>query len=313
MTRADHRRAGDDTADRRQADFERHLSTLLDGYANDAPVRTDTLVAGGLTRGRRMRARRRALWGAGTAACAGALTVVVLVSGGAPNPAPSQASGVTIPDFSPAAASASGTPLTGKQAVTELRGLLPDNGTTGARWWDGAAEDAKRPAAGGRLLLHGTEVTVSVQGNFQLTAADALTKEAARESSRATDKSGAVSPDKSAAARHAEDGKRTQPASRAQLRTFYSCPARSAPGTTLSDCSARNLSDGSVLLTYQERHGDLVQRTADLLRKDGTRVVLTAANAENAKKGPPNTPTPPLTSTELSDLARSTTWHPWSP
>lgn len=211
------------------------------------------------------------------------------------------------------------TALTGKEAVAELRDLLPEGEATGAHWWDGN-DDQARPAAGGRLLLDGAEVTVDVQGNFQLTGADGLTKDAARKAARSTDgrqdKSGKAAPDKSAAAQRAKeesksDGKNIRPATRAELRTFYSCAARTASDATLSGCAARNLTDGSVLITYQERHGDLVERTADLLRKDGTRVVLTTANAADAKKGPASTATPPLTTEQLTDMARSKTWQPW--
>lgn len=317
VERPGHQLSGEET------EFERRLGALLDEHAESTSVPTDTLVAGGLARGRRMRARRRALWGAGTVACASALAAVVVVSWGAPDHAPAQAGGVTIPEFAPAAAATGAPPgktaLTGKEAVAELRDLLPEGGATGARWWEGN-DDQARPAAGGRLLLDGAEVTVGVQGNFQLTGADGLAKEAARKAARATDgredKSGKVAPDKSAAAQRAKeesqsDGKHIRPATRAELRTFYSCAARTAPDATLSDCSAGNLSDGSVLITYQERHGDVVERTADLLRKDGTRVVLTAANASDAKKGPASTATPPLTTEQLTDMARSREWHPW--
>ncbi|MFJ9089400.1 hypothetical protein ACIRL3_44010 [Streptomyces sp. NPDC102384] len=327
-----HRAEGDvrnqvDQLSGEETEFEHRLGALLDGYAEDAPAPTDTLVAGGLARGRRMRARRRALWGAGTVACASALAAVVVVSWGAPNRAPAQAGGVTIPEFAPAAAATGAPPgktaLTGKEAVAELRDLLPKGEATGARWWDGNDDEA-RPTAGGRLLLDGAEVTVDVQGNFQLTGADGLTKDAARKAARSADgrqdgrqdKSGKVAPDKSAAAQRAKeesksDGKNIRPATRAELRTFYSCAARTASDATLSGCAARNLTDGSVLITYQESHGDLVERTADLLRKDGTRVVLTAANAADAKKGPASTATPPLTAEQLTDMARSKTWQPW--
>ncbi|MET8471940.1 hypothetical protein ABZY90_21775 [Streptomyces sp. NPDC006422] len=303
-------------------EFERHLGALLDAYAEEAGAPVDPLVAGGLARGRRLRARRRALWGAGTVACAGAVAAVVVFSGSTPHRAVLEAGGVTIPDFAPVAAASSGaSAVTGQEAVDTLRGLLPHGGAgaTGARAWDGP-DERSRPSAGGRLLLEGSEVAVSVQGNFQLTGADALGKEAARKGAGGAegrvDKSGTAAPDKSAAAREAkgdgkDGGKQIRPATRAELRTFYSCAARTAPDADLSGCTARNVSGGAVLITYEEHRGDLVERTADLLRKDGTRVVLTAANAADPKQGPATAAAPPLTTGQLSRMAGSKAWQPW--
>ncbi|MGW3493910.1 hypothetical protein [Streptomyces sp. NPDC001020] len=303
-------------------EFGARVGQLLDGYARELPAPTDTLVTEGLVRGRRMKRRRQSLWGAaafvGVSALAGA---VVLSGGGTTDGRDTQAGGVVIPAFEPVAAK-SGAPdgkvaLTGRQAVATLRGLLPGTpATSGYGWWDGPKEPTE-VSAGGRLLVHGAEVAVSVQGNFQLTSVGALSKDAARaaaESGGHQDKTGAAAPDKSAAAQQNGTGKGTKslhPATRSELQKFYSCQGRTAPDTTLSACTARNLSDGSVLITYEEHQGKLVRRTADLLRKDGTRVVLIAANAADGKRGPASTATPPLTEAQLAHVVENTAWQPW--
>ncbi|MEV1020410.1 hypothetical protein [Streptomyces sp. NPDC050264] len=312
-----------------EAEFERRLGALLDGYAGELAGPGEDLVAGGMVRGRRMRGRRRALWGAAAVVCAGVVAGGAALGAGPGGGPAAQADGVTIPVFEPVAAASgppAGTrPLTGEEAVTTLRGLLPGApATTGRRGWQGPRE-AARADAGGRLLVAGAEVTVSVQGNVQLTAVEALGKDAARtaaEEAGRQDKSGTTAPDKEAArdasgqgtkdkGANGEGAKKVRPVTRAELRTFYSCAAKAAPGITVSGCDARNLADGSVLITYEEHDGRLVRRTADLLRKDGTRVVVTTANAADAERGPASTATPPLTTAELARVARAKAWQPW--
>ncbi|MGP2438726.1 hypothetical protein [Streptomyces sp. JW3] len=247
----------------------------------------------------------------------------VVLGGGATGGTAGQADWVVIPSFETVAVRsgppAGKTALTGERAVATLRGLLLGKpATSGPAWWDGD-EGKQRVSAGGRVLVNGGEVAVSVQGDFQLTRADALGKDTARAAARGTDgpdKSGTAAPDKSAAASAAtgQDGKgkaAQRPASRAELAEFYSCAAREAADVTLRDCAARNLADGSVLITYEEQRGELVRRTADLLRADGTRVVLVTANAADAKAGPAVTAAPPLTSAQLARVAGSGDWQPW--
>ncbi|MFJ8821370.1 hypothetical protein ACIREE_06260 [Streptomyces sp. NPDC102467] len=309
-----------------EAEFERRLGALLDGYAGELPGPGEDLVTGGMVRGRRMRVRRRALWGAATVVCAGVVAGGAALGAGPRGGPAAQADGVTIPVFEPVAAASgppAGTrPLTGEEAVTTLRGLLPGApATTGQRGWQGPRE-AARADAGGRLLVAGAEVAVSVQGNVQLTAVEALGKDAARaaaEEAGRQDKSGTAAPDKEAARDASGKGakasgkgaKKVRPVTRAELRAFYSCAARAAPGITVSGCDARNLADDAVLITYEEHEGRLVRRTADLLRKDGTRIVVTTANAADAERGPASTATPPLTTAELARVAQAGAWQPW--
>ncbi|MFE4409215.1 hypothetical protein ACIQFZ_28410 [Streptomyces sp. NPDC093064] len=305
-------------------EFGARVGQLLDGYARELPAPTDTLVTEGLVRGRRMKRRRQTLWGAAAFAGVSALTgAVVLSGGGTTGGRATQADGVVIPAFKPVAAT-SGAPdgkvaLTGKQAVATLRGLLPGTpATSGYSFWDGPKEPLQ-VSAGGRLLVDGTEVAVSLQGNFQLTSVGALSKDRARAAAGLgvrQDKTGTAAPDKSAARKAQQDGtgkgtKSMHPATRLELQKFYSCQGRTAPGTTLSACTARNLGDGSVLITYEEHQGKLVRRTADLLRKDGTRIVLTAANAADGKRGPASTATPPLTEAQLAHVVGNAAWQPW--
>lgn len=314
-------------------EFDARLGRLLDDHVREAPAPTDALVVGGLVRGRRMRRRRRTLWGAAAFVGVSAITGTVVLSAGATGGPAAQADGVVIPSFETVAARsgapAGRTALTGERAVAILRGLLPgEPATSGAAWWDGErGED--QVSAGGRLLLNGGEITVSVQGDFQLTSADALTKDAARAAASASasdqpDKSGASAPDKSAAAagggeegkstetgKGGEGGKVQRPVTREQLERFYSCDARESADATLRDCDARNVDDGAVLITYEEHQGGLIRRTADLLREDGTRVVLVTANAADAKEGPARTAAPPLTSAQLARVAESGDWQPW--
>ncbi|MDR3079511.1 MAG: hypothetical protein LBV60_01035 [Streptomyces sp.] len=304
-------------------EFGARVGQLLDGYARELPAPTDTLVTEGLVRGRRMKRRRQTLWGAAAFVGVSALAGAVVLSGGTTAGRAPQADGVVIPAFEPVAAK-SGAPdgkvaLTGKQAVATLRALLPGKpATSGSGWWDGPKEPTQ-VSAGGRLLVNGAEVAVSVQGNFQLTSVDALSKDAARAaagSGEGQDKTGTVAPDKSAAANAQQGGtgkgtKSMHPATRSELQKFYSCQGRTAPGTTLSACTARNLGDGSVLITYEEHQGKLVRRTADLLRKDGTRVVLITANAADGKRGPAVTAAPPLTEAQLTHVVENTAWQPW--
>ncbi|NED81105.1 hypothetical protein G3I76_13535, partial [Streptomyces sp. SID11233] len=62
----------------------------------------------------------------------------------------------------------------------------------------------------------------------------------------------------------------------------------------LRSCTTANLPDGSLVLRYETRTGSLITRTADVLRPDATRVVVTASNAKDTKHGPADLATPPL-------------------
>ncbi|WSQ10163.1 hypothetical protein OG604_21660 [Streptomyces sp. NBC_01231] len=324
--------------ERDEREFGPRLGSMLDAYADELPTPATDLVSGGLARGRRLRRRRQTLWGAAvftvaTGLAGGAVLAGVIpdgTGGGKDNQAADAT--VTIPDFSLAAAQTSApagkVAVTGKAAVATLRDLLPGRpATSGYRWWDGK-EGADSVSAGGRLLVQGrAETTVSVQGAFQLTAFDALDKDAAREAAgksgqreQEQDKSGRTAPDKSAAAKEAAGSepeskstsdKKIRPATKAELQTFYSCAARADAKATLSSCQARNLDDGSVLISYEETSGPLTRRTADLLRKDGTRIVVVTSNSTDTKRGPADVTALPLTLAQLTAIADSADWQAW--
>ncbi|MEV2216383.1 hypothetical protein AB0H86_34030 [Streptomyces sp. NPDC050997] len=314
--------------ERDEREFGPRLGSMLDAYADELPTPATDLVSGGLARGRRLRRRRQTLWGAAVFTVATGLAGGAVLAGVMPGDAGSgkdnQAADatVTIPDFSLAAAQTSApagkVAVTGEAAVATLRDLLPGKPTTsGYQWWNGK-EGADSVSAGGRLLIQGrAETTVSLQGAFQLTAFDALDKDAAREAAgksgqREQDKSGRTAPDKSAAANEAAgSGKKLRPATEAELQTFYSCADRAETGVTLASCRARNLDDGSVLISYEEKSGTLTRRTADLLRKDGTRIVVVTSNSTDTKRGPADVTAPPLTLAQLTDIAGSAEWQAW--
>ncbi|MFE3853134.1 hypothetical protein ACFXPN_18605 [Streptomyces griseorubiginosus] len=320
--------------ERDEQEFGPRLGRMLDAYA-DVPA--PDLVSGGLARGRRLRRRRQSLWGAAVFTVATGVTAGVVLTGMLPDDSTGRTRNqavVTIPDFSLAASGTSGpdgkAAVTGKSTVATLRDLLPGKpATSGYQWWE-SKEGAETVSAGGRLLMRGgkAETTVSIQGNFQLTAYDALSKDAARAAAEAPggapeDKSGRTAPDKSAAAKEAAGSdksgtdkagspKKVRPATKAELQSFYSCADRAATaGATLSSCSARNLADGSVLIGYEERAGALIRRTADLLRKDGTRIVLVTSNSTDGKHGPADLAAPPLSLAQLATIAESPNWQPW--
>jgi hypothetical protein len=338
-----------------EQDFGPRLGRILEGYARELPSPPSDLVSAGMARGRRLRRRRQSLWGAAgltltAGLVGGAVLGGVLPGGGADDTtakgtARDSGTAVTIPDFSLAAAQTSApagkTALTGKTSVAILRDLLPGDPTTsGYQWWDGAqggdakgsgakgseAKEGDRPVqAGGRLLMAvgggQAEVTVSVEGSFQLTTFDALSKDAAREAAGdQQDKRKNAAPDKSAAARDAagqqdpaegEEGKKLRPVTKAQLQDFYSCQARRESGVRQTACVARNLDDGSVEISYEEKSGSLVRRTSDVLRGDGTRIVVTVSNSSDSKRGPAEAASPPLTMAQVTDTATSARWQPW--
>ncbi|WP_405797242.1 hypothetical protein [Streptomyces sp. NBC_01506] len=330
---------------RDEQEFGPRLGHLLEAHA-DAYGPAPDLVSGGLARGRRLKRRRQTLWGAAAFTVATGLTGAMVLTGMLPGDSTgdrANQAALTIPDFSLVASETSApdgkVSVTGKATVATLRDLLPDKPTTsGYQWWENK-EGADTVSAGGRLLTSGgkAETTVSLQGNFQLTAFDALSKDAARAAATdsgatAPDKSGETAPDKSAAAKGATGtdktgtdktgtdktgtdktgtDKKVRPATKAELKTFYSCADRAVVGAGLSSCSARNLDDGSVLISYEERSGTLIRRTADLLRKDGTRIMLITSNSTDSKGGPAKIAAPPLTLSQLAGIAGSADWQPW--
>ncbi|WP_327352689.1 hypothetical protein [Streptomyces sp. NBC_01304] len=90
-----------------------------------------------------------------------------------------------------------------------------------------------------------------------------------------------------------------------QLVDFYSCKSRVEPGEF---CRATNLDDGSVLLLFERRNGELIERNADLLRIDGTRLTAGAANGADVEDGPVVGTKPPLTLKQLKSIVTSDKW-----
>ncbi|MEV4875705.1 hypothetical protein [Streptomyces cyaneofuscatus] len=306
--------------ERDEQEFAPRMAQLLDTYAAELPAPGTDLVRGGLARGRRTRRRRRFL--GGLAVCTVAMAGGLVFTGLKPDGDTSRQaadSAVTIPDFSLAAAESppeGKDPVTGKAVVATLGKLLPGQPpTSGRTWWDGD-EDGGTVSAGGRLLT-GTgqdraETAVSLQGRFQLTAFDALDKEAARAAGGAEqDKSGTTAPEKSEAAKEAGQDKKVRPATDAELQAFYSCEGRKDAELTMASCTARNLKDGSVLISYEEKSGSFTRRTADLLRADGTRILLVTSNSADSKRGPTGAGSPPVDRAALDRMVQSPHWQAW--
>jgi hypothetical protein len=232
------------------------LSRTLDTALNDLPLRTEFLVAGAVARGTRTRRRRRvALWSsAGTAVAA--LTAVALLVAVPGQQATVQT--VALPDFSSAG---SGSAPAGKEAVsgaatvallTELLPGEPSVADTDSR--DSDPEYTAVQTYGEVTLTDGGSVAVWLQGAF------------VREPEK-SDRAG------SGFDRPTSKPEASDPAhmpSRSELGRHYSCQGGD------SGCRISKLGDGSVLLFRERGSGSGAALTADVLRPDGTRVVVTA-------------------------------------
>ncbi|MER5478378.1 hypothetical protein ABT026_15585 [Streptomyces sp. NPDC002734] len=303
------------------------VGALLEECAQDV-IPPAELVRGGLAQGRRMRVRRRVTRTVTALVVAGGVTTGALAVGGSPGRAPAEAArGVVVPDFSSVAASSAAadrTPVTGATVLRTLEALLPgDPAVSGRQKWDG---DAPGSGAGARLLADGAEVQADVQGDFQFAMRRHPSKEAPPGARADTPGGKEAAPggreaapggreaapgDKEAARRKAGPAEAPEVDEEA-LRDFYSCAGRRTAGVRQASCSARNLDDGSMLITYEEREGELVRRIADVLRGDGTRVVITAVNGADGKYGPALFATPPYTQTQLAALAAAPGWRAWA-
>ncbi|MET9498312.1 hypothetical protein [Streptomyces sp. NPDC006552] len=275
---------------------------------SDLPVRTETLVSGAVTRGRRTRRRRRAVaWStAGTALCALTAFAVTTALPGS-HAGDTTATSVRIPDF--AAVGAQASPPAGKEALTGaatvdiLRDLLP--GGPGpqptVRWQNTDPRFTSVQTMGSITTRDKTVVDVRVMGDFVFSPAEA---EAAPGTPPSADKSGGtVAPDKEArkkdaARRSHESGiaKQRHDTSRSQLQHLYTCDVRST--TPLTDCHVSTLEGGATLLAYTTTTDGVRTRTADLLRPDGTRILVTATGTS-------------LTEARLRTIAASPRWQQW--
>ena len=298
----------------------------------ELPAPSRDLVEGAITVGRRTRRRRQlTAWGA---ACTAAAIVAgtVLLTGGGSGQAPSVASAtVRIPSLALAAAQAGPPPgkaaLTGQATVKILQRLLPEGTRTSGHHWQSADQADSAVQTHGQLLMDladgQAEVSADFQARFTLAVLDAPVKSAAQKSAQGPAKCTAKNtakdaaktgdrPDKAEAAKQsaAAAAKKARPATRAELLAFYSCDTHEFDGAVAS-CHAGNLADGSVLMTFEERSGALVRRTADLLRKDGTRIVVSTSNAPDSKHGPADIASPPLSTDQLTRIATSPRWQQW--
>lgn len=269
---------------------EHGLSKIMREAVGDARPPTRAMVDGALRQGRRMRSRRR------ITVAAVALAVVGLVAGASlfgayfptytdgvktlsagPGAEPGK---VTIPDFSKLPKNPqppAGTErITGRAAVQTLKELMPQARTSGY-------ESQQNPLTSyevfGRLNTEGRPVGVEVQVNLQPGfGRDSFVQ---------------------------QDG--ADPAH--TLAGFYSCEHRVPEGGKMSACGVSNLRDGSVLMMYEDRSGLLLRRHADLLRTDGTRVVVATSNGADVEDGPVVDVHPPLSLDELRSIVTSSRWQ----
>lgn len=84
--------------------------------------------------------------------------------------------------------------------------------------------------------------------------------------------------------------------------------------STYLDCRESTLSDGSLLMTFEEHtavaDGTGISRTADLMRSDGVRVVVSATNGFDlpSSQWDITRPQPPLSAAQLTRLAQEPFW-----
>ncbi|MFJ8882426.1 hypothetical protein ACIRJR_03315 [Streptomyces sp. NPDC102402] len=269
---------------------EHGLSKIMGEAVGDVRPPTRALVDGATRQGRRMRGRRRIAVAAGVLAVVGAVTGTSLLGAHFPtytdrvetlSAGPGAEPGeVRIPDFSnlpenpqPPAGTER---ITGRAAVQTLKELMPEGRTSGYESRQGplsAYEVYGRLNSGGWPA--GAEVQVNLQPGF---GRDMFVQ---------------------------QDG-----ADRAStLKGFYSCEHRAPEVGRMSACGVSNLSDGSVLMVYEARSGLLLSRHADLLRTDGTRILVGTSNGADVEGGPVVALKPPLSLAELRDIATSSRWQ----
>ncbi|WP_431034110.1 hypothetical protein ACQYWQ_10870 [Streptomyces sp. P6-2-1] len=299
-----------------EQEYGARIGGLLERYAADAPVpATEPLVAGGLARGRRSRARRRTLLATGGLAVVAAVTAGTVLTGGgggggAAGGSLARAGTAALPRFAPVASVREAAAPSGDEVVARLRKLLPDGGRTGG--WEQDKD------AGGRLLVGGGEVTVNLQRDFAYSDVRARTKDVERELARKAREPGPADKgwgprlskeEARARARKTEAAKKLVAPDKAALTRLYSCARLRTRAEGVTSCAAENLKDGTLLLRYETRRGALVVRTADALRPDASRVVVTAANARDTEHGPATLSAPPLSLDRVAEIAGDTGWR----
>ncbi|MGW8882114.1 hypothetical protein ACWGRV_08235 [Streptomyces sp. NPDC055663] len=270
---------------------EHELNKVMGEAVGDVRPPTRALVDGATRQGRRMRSRRRIAVGVGVLAVAGVVAGASLFGAYFPtytddvetlSVGPGAKPGkVTIPDFSKLPKNPqppAGTErITGRATVQTLKELMPQERTL-------EYESQQSPTMGyevfGRLRTEGWPAGAEVQVNLQP----------------------GFGRDMFVQQQHA-----TEPAH--TLKGFYSCEHRVPEGGKMSACGVSNLRDGSVLMVYEDRSGLLLRRHADLLRTDGTRVVVGTSNGADIEDGPVVDLDPPLSLDELRSIVTSSRWQ----
>ncbi|AJF66057.1 hypothetical protein [Streptomyces vietnamensis] len=272
--------------------YGRELTRTMDRAMARLPLNTEALVTEGAARGvRRRRRRRAAAWGAACTAAI-ALTTTAVLTTGSPGLPGGTAGTVTVavPEFAgPGAGAPAGRePISGAATAVLLAELLPGRPPT-----DRAEVLDSDPASGSvqtyALLPLGAgaeagTVAVWLQGDYARLPAE-------RKATAPADPASKGRPRKKDGAPTADPSHQS---ARGDLERHYSCPRDKAA----DDCRISKLPDGSVLLTHRDDTNARGALTVDLLRTDGTRVVVTATGTE-------------LSTDTLTTVATSPRWQQW--
>jgi hypothetical protein len=259
--------------------YGREFSRALDTALNDLPLRTEFLVAGGVARSTRTRRRRRvALWS--TSVSAAALTAAALLLPLAGQQGDTMQT-VALPDFSAGSDSAppGKEPVTGAATVALLTELLPGRpSVTKTESRDSDPAYTAVQTYGKVALADGGTVAVWLQGAFVQEPKKSGQDGDAWPGSRQSSKPEATGP--------------THMPSLDGLGRHYACREGD------DGCQIAKLGDGSVLLFQEHGSGSDTELTADALRPDGTRVVVTATGTE-------------YRAAQVQALATSKRWQQW--
>jgi hypothetical protein len=237
------------------------LSRALDTALKDLVPRTEFLVAGAVARGTQARRRRRVvLWSTSVTAAAALTGAAVLVAlPGLGQEDRQTVRTVALPDFSVTGGSAPAgkEPVTGAATVALLTSLLPgDPEVTKSESRDSDPAYTAVQTYGEVTLADGGTVAAWFQGAFAQEAVKRQGDSSPWPGDRPTSKPDLTDP--------------VHLPSRAELGRHYSCPDGD------EGCRIERLGDGSVLLFHERGGGADAVLTADVLRPDGTRVVVTA-------------------------------------
>ena len=274
----------------------RRLSAALDRALNGIEPDLAPLVARAAVQGRSLR-RRRTAGTFGTVAVVATLAVggVLLTQAGGGGPAPPQALAAS----SGAAAHLGKVPLTGKTTVRALLDLLPQ-GLTARDFagdesrWDGEPD---RPAdAYGQATVDDGHGAVLV--SLELAQGSPSYVNGTGSPATASEPGGTV------------------PVDPAKVRSFlarYDCATRDAGHHDA--CTASTLPGGGRLILVQDSRSGLIERTADLLRADGSLVRAVTHSYTVATASEPGgvvRDTPPLSLEQLKAIVTGETLQLWA-